>query len=334
MKKKLVTLFALVGIVSMASAKMVKFSVDMTGLVKNATGIHIAGDFQSFAGYGLDWQSNTTLMTQEVNDTNIYTVVVNIPAFKKYEFKYFNGDQFYEAEYVPIPSRVLYQYIDNRWLYVDSLANDTSFVGAIPFGGTAPVGKRLLRFRVDMQNETLNAAGAHVAGDFQTWSTVNTMLYSFDTMVYEYIAYVDTNTINYTFKYLNGITNGDYETIIGACADVSGNRTIAVVMDTMLDVVCFNYCAACISTVSIDEHKADASAVLWPNPTDDYSTLEFGDAEAMHLVTITDIAGREVRTYPEYVGASLRIEKGELEKGIYFVNIFSNKKSTIKLVVQ
>lgn len=332
--KKLLTVIAIFSIVSVSSAKTVKFSVNMSGLVKNATGIHIAGDFQSYAGYGLDWQSNTTLMTQETADTNIYSVIVNIPAFKKYEFKYFNGDQFYEAEYVPIPSRVLYQFIDNRWLYVDSLSNDTTFVGAIPFGGTAPVGQRLLRFRVDMQNETLNATGAHVAGSFQGWNTVNTMLYSFDTMVYEYIAYVDTNMLNYQFKYLNGITVGDYETVSGTCVDTAGNRTITVLTDTMLDVICFNYCAACVSTVSIAENNAGRKCSLAPNPTDEFSVLEFNDEEYLHSVTLIDIARRKVREYSNYSGKTLRIEKSELDKGIYFGSINSAINNNIKLVIQ
>ena len=83
-----------------------------------------------------DWASNTTTLTQE-GSTEIYSIVVDIPAFAKYEYKFLNGDQFYEAEFVPI-IRVGYNFNDNRWIYVDSLANDTTFVGAILFAGNAP----------------------------------------------------------------------------------------------------------------------------------------------------------------------------------------------------
>src|SRR5687768_5761872 len=89
-------------------AKKVKFSVDMDTITVNATGMHVMGDFQAVAGYpGGDWLPNTTPLTQEATST-IYSVIVDIPAFVKYEYKFVNGDQSYEAEFVPVPSRVLY----------------------------------------------------------------------------------------------------------------------------------------------------------------------------------------------------------------------------------
>jgi len=147
-------------------AKKVKFAVDMTGIAINTTGMHVSGDFQTLAGFaGGDWNSGSTSLTQE-GTSDIYSIVVDIPAFAKYEYKFVNGDQFYEAEFVPELSRVLYNFNDNRWLYVDSIANDTTFVGAIMFGGNAPAGLTLIRFYVDMQNETIAAGGMHVAGNF------------------------------------------------------------------------------------------------------------------------------------------------------------------------
>ena len=128
--KKIISTALLLSIFAMnVSAKKVKFAVDMTGQIINTTGIHISGDFQTIAGFpGGDWASNTTPLTQE-GTTDIYSIVVDIPAFAKYEYKFLNGDQFYEAEFVPVESRVGYNFDDNRWIYVDSLADDTSFVG-------------------------------------------------------------------------------------------------------------------------------------------------------------------------------------------------------------
>ncbi len=306
----------------------------MSGYVKDPTGIHVAGDFQVLAGFPLDWDSGATLMIQDAADTNIYSVVVDIPAFRAYEFRYFNGDQGYNAEFVPVVSRVLFNFDDNRWIYLDSLANDTTFVGVIPYEGTAPAGKRLLRHRVDMQLETVNSTGAHVAGDYQSWTANATQLYSFDGMVYEYIAYVDTNTVNYSYRYLNGNTVGDLENITGTCADGLGNRTVSVTHDTMLDVVCYSWCMDCVSvgigTLGITNDELG----IYPNPTTDYSILQFTNA-ALHSVNIMDAAGRTVRTYKN-VSSSLKIEKGNLSPGIYSVNIMDTKNNftTSKLIIE
>ena len=95
-------------------AKKVKFAVDMDTNTVSPNGIHVTGDFQALAGFpGGDWTSNETVCTQEGTST-IYSVIVDIPAFAKYEYKFVNGDQFYEVEFVPVESRVGYDFDDNR----------------------------------------------------------------------------------------------------------------------------------------------------------------------------------------------------------------------------
>src|SRR5512138_643604 len=97
-----------------ASSKKLRFSVDMDTVTINPTGVHVFGDFQGVAGFpGGDWQSNTTPMTQ-VGTSAVYSVIVDIPAFVKYEFKFINGDQSYEVEFVPDQARVGYGFNDNR----------------------------------------------------------------------------------------------------------------------------------------------------------------------------------------------------------------------------
>ncbi|MFN5621346.1 MAG: hypothetical protein ACK478_08590, partial [Flavobacteriales bacterium] len=111
---------------SVSVAKHIRFTVDMTDQVVSPNGVHLTGDFQALLGLeNGDWQSNTLLMEQQ-SDTNLYSVVLQLPAFRKYEYKFVNGDQFYEVEFVPWESRVGYDFNDNRWLYLDSLSNDTT----------------------------------------------------------------------------------------------------------------------------------------------------------------------------------------------------------------
>ena len=93
--KKLILLLIIGCSITNLNAKFVKFSVDMSEQTINALGVHVAGDFQKIAGYTEDWNSSITILSKEGN-TSIYSIVVNIPANNKYEFKFINGDQFYE----------------------------------------------------------------------------------------------------------------------------------------------------------------------------------------------------------------------------------------------
>lgn len=336
--KKIILLAALLLTATAAFAKKVKFSVNMAYEVVDTTGVHVTGDFQAVAGYpGGDWMPNTTVMLPEASDTNIYSVVVDIPAFSVYEFKFLNGDQTYNVEFVPIESRVLYNFDDNRWIYVDSLANDTLMMQPVVFGANAPTGQYLLRFRVDMSNvASVSTNGVHVAGDFQNWDPSATRLYSFDGAMYEYITYVDTgyNSLVHEFKYANGNTSGDYETVPSSC-EINTNRGTTVPKDTMLESICFSYCSSCL-TIGIHEQVSAAGLQLAPNPTNDYSTLEFNDGKSTHAISVTDISGRVVRSYSSYEGNVLRMEKEGLGEGMYFITVLDGNSvaGTAKWFVQ
>ena len=332
MKKALLLNLALL-IALTGFAKKVKFAVDMTGQTISANGVHVAGDFQTAAGYaGGDWQSGTTTLTQ-VGSSSIYSIVVDIPAFHKYEYKFVNGDQFYDVEFVPVESRVGYNFNDNRWLYVDSLGNDTTYVGAIMYSANAPAGLKLIRFKVDLRTESsVNAAGAHVAGSFQGSNPATTRLYSFGDSVYEYIAYVTAGS--YTYKYYNGNSAAGSETVPSACA-TSGDRTINTSVDTVLNRVCFSSCAACLGT-GIETASNTKAVSIFPNPTNELTTVEFNDNSNTHQVSMLDVSGRTVRSYNNYTGSSLHIARNELTEGIYFIRITNNESKiiTAKIVIQ
>lgn len=318
-------------------AKKVKFATDMTGVPVNAAGMHITGDFQDEAGYaGGDWQPDTTPLSQEASDTNIYSVVVDIPAFRAYEFKFVNGIYTYEVEFVPIESRVLYNFGDNRWLYVDSLANDTTFVGAIRFSQNAPAGKNLLRFYVDLQHEpSVAVTGVHVQGGFQNWMPGQTRMYSFDGNVYEHITYIDSVTVAVQdeFIYVNGNTLAEVETVPSSCATANNYRSVYVPNDTMLTTVCFSACVDCQS-VGISEYSFTGDVRISPNPANEYAMIEFNDKEAVHDVYVYDVNGTLVRKYESYNSSYLRVEKNELANGIYFIGMYGKNGThhTQKLV--
>ncbi len=304
-----------------AEAKKVKFAVDMYGQVLDTGGMHIAGDFQTLAGYpGGDWQANTTPLTNEPNST-IYSVVVDIPAFAKYEFVYINGDQGYLQEFVPVESRVNYNFNANRWIYVDSLSNDTQLIAPVLYGGNAPLGMYLLRFYVDMQYvASIDPQGVHVNGDFQNWVNPKYMV-SFDNIVYEYIAYIDTLDAALVSEYIfmNGDQSINEETVPAPCATSNFNRGTTVPHDTMLGIVCYAACVDCAS-VGVDEELAAQTEInVSPNPASDGFWVSSSTAIAQ--IQLTDMTGRLVKTEKTPLATTQRISRDELPQGIYLLQL-------------
>jgi hypothetical protein len=331
-------LFAFVFILAFTglSAKKIKFAVDMGTYTINPTGIHLISNFQGILGLlGGDWTPGTLSLTPESG--TIYSVIVNIPAFSLYEFKFVNGDQTYEAEFVPNESRVEpFGFNDNRWIYLDSLKNDTTFVGAVLFAGNAPAGKSLMRFMVDMSNEpSVSSNGVHVGGTFQSsiWNAKDNILYSFGSNVYEVIAYGVNG--NYEFRYYNGNTSTNIETVPASCANGAGNRTHNLIKDSIFPTICYKACVSC-ALAGINEAGQTISGVrLYPNPAIDHSTIEFSEKNKNYSVGLIDLTGRELRSYKS-TGDNVTIEKEELDSGIYFVTITdaSNAKFTSKLIIE
>lgn len=300
-------LFVLLGF--SVSAKKVKFSVDMTGQTISAAGVHIVGDFQSEAGLGADFAQLTPMVHES---GSIYSLIVTIPAFRKYEYKFANGDLFYEVEFVPVESRVGYDNVDNRWMYVDSLQNDTSFAGAILYGGNAPAGLNLVRPLVDLTAAgSISANGVHLAGSFQSWSTTKNRMYSFETNSYETIFYVAAGT--YEYKFYNGNSASNSETVPSSCA-TNGNRKVIVSGDIIPDPVCYSSCAACLGT-SLKEQNAASSMLLYPNPSTDKVTVSFKEGSQSRHLLLTDLTGKTVRTYANVSEDSFSIDRSAASGG-------------------
>ncbi|MFO0356597.1 MAG: T9SS type A sorting domain-containing protein [Sphingobacteriaceae bacterium] len=328
MKKFLFLTILSLLISQIAFAKKVKFAVDMGTYTISPLGIHVMGDFQAVAGYtGGNFNPSSTQLTQE-GSTTIYSIILDLPAFTKYEFKYVNGDQSYEAEFVPDQARVGYQFNDNRWIYLDSLQNDTTYHGAVLFSGNAPVGKTLIRFKVDMQNAgTISSNGVHVAGDFQGFDPSKIRLYSFENSVYEIITYMNTTGIK-QFKYYNGNTAIQTETVPTNCA-TSGNRTTNVVNDSILVTVCYNECNICTPNGIQKNSIAYESVKLTPNPAKETVTISNANLKGGEKITIMDVAGKKVQEiYVDSQMPEIKINITELTSGLY--QLYIGSESGIK----
>lgn len=333
MKKILYTAFAIC-LCATAEAKKVKFSVDMTGQTLSPNGIHVSGDFQIAAGFGgNNWDCGVMALTKETTDTNIYSLVVDIPAFQKYEYKFVNGTFCYEVEVVPESAAANYNFSDNRWLYVDSLANDTTDVGAVLFNNSAPANLSLIRFKINMMQEaSISPNGVHVAGDFQGWDPAITRMYSFSNNVYEHISYVTPGS--YEFKYYNGNTTANTETVPSACA-TNGNRSVNASSDIVVSLLCYSSCNLCYPA-SLTNYSLASQISVAPNPMNTHTILTFNEANEAYEVKLMDMTGKTLFKSKVDGQKSLRIENANYYSGIYLLNVRNKigNQTTIKMVIE
>jgi hypothetical protein len=326
--KKTILSITCIFLCSFVFAKKVKFAVDMRNQTVNATGVHIVGDFQEAAGLGTNF-AVLSPMAQE-GSSSIYSMVVDIPAFRKYEYKFANGDLFYEVEFVPVESRVGYNFVDNRWLYVDSTANDTTFVGAILYGENAPYGMEMARLIVDMTDEaSVSASGVHIGGTFNGWGATKTQIISLESnTIFEGIVYLTAGS--YEYKFYNGSSAVNAETVPNTCA-VNGNRPLELTADTVFEEICFSSCTACANTAGLTENEKITVSV-YPQPMSGSATVSWSGA-SVGSAELVDVSGKKVRTYDAISGTALQIERNELKSGIYFLNL-EGTASTVRLIIE
>ncbi|NOX48724.1 MAG: hypothetical protein GXO89_17280 [Chlorobi bacterium] len=102
-------------------------------------------------------------------------------------------------------------------------------------------------FRVDMQNETVSPNGVHVAGSFQGWNPSTTLLTAPAIgSVWETTVILNSGDV-VEYKFINGDSWGQDESVFGPCGPGNGNRAITVPgVDTTLLAVCFGSCTPCV----------------------------------------------------------------------------------------
>lgn len=107
---------------------------------------------------------------------------------------------------------------------------------------------RTVTFRVDMSQQTVSAAGVHIAGSFQNWNPATSPMTLTGNGVYTYSAQIAQGTA-IQYKFINGNTWAGEEQVPSACGVSNGfggfNRSLTVTQDTILPVVCFSACTSC-----------------------------------------------------------------------------------------
>lgn len=93
-------------------------------------------------------------------------------------------------------------------------------------------------------------------------------------------------------------------------------------------------CGANISfTTGVAELSNLESVInIFPNPSDTFTIIAFSEQQKQTSIIITDVLGKEIKKI-NFTGRQLRIEKGEMQEGIYFVQITCEKKNFLNKII-
>jgi hypothetical protein len=320
----------------------VTFKVNMNGLTVNAPGMILAGGFGS-AGYP-NWNGGADgIVMTDADADGIWETTLTLKT-GAWQYKFLNGLNGWES--VPCDCSAS----GNREVVATSnpapVVLDPVFYRECDnvFNGNtaAPV-----TFRVDMSAEALGPGGLFVAGSFQNPAWQKNVIQLTDGNgddIYEVV--FDVLPGEHEYKYFNG-TNGDpgsdtyaesgYDFRQNGCGCPTAgfnNRLLNVNSSAPLSLPIFVY-NSCDFTSSTKDLSTATNIRLFPNPTSRNAYLEFEGA-GEHSAFIADQTGRLVRSYAAINGNQLRIEKGALTPGLYFVTLRNDKgeSATLKLSIQ
>ncbi len=230
----------------------VTFQVDMQQVTVGGQ-VSVAGNFQVAAGFPTDWDPASTAMT-DPNTDDVYTVTVNIPA-GTYEYKFLNGNTWGNEETVPVSCAVN----NNRSITISSDTVITAFCFGSCMACPSPPDTLNVTFAVDMRDEIINGTvgTVSVAGSFQSkvigqfwsdWDPAATTLTDPDGDSV-YTATLRFPEGYYEYKFINGITWGDAETVPASC-EMNTNRYMTLDSSNYANIylpeVCFASCAPCV----------------------------------------------------------------------------------------
>lgn len=189
-----------------------------------------------------------------------------------------------------------------------------------------------ITFQVDMQNEEVSANGIHLNGSFSGWSEAVVMQEDED-IYYATLELPVGESIEY--KFINGGREEweQYELLSGECSyGDDANRQITVPeSNTILDLVCFNSCEACVAT-SIEEQQG-AEISMFPNPTESSIKLINLPLDENVVIKIYDVNSQLLREVYTNNQTSIHIELCDVNAGIYFFKIIgSDLNKTMKII--
>lgn len=86
---------------------------------------------------------------------------------------------------------------------------------------------------------------------------------------------------------------------------------------------------------AVTEISTGSGITIYPNPFTLQTTIAFSEEQKNCTIKIMDVLGKEIKTI-NFTGKQLLLEKGEMKKGIYFVQLVDSNKNVVnkKIAVQ
>jgi hypothetical protein len=221
----------------------VTFRVDMSEETVSPQGVHLLGTFNGF-------DPAATPMTDA--GAGIYITTLTLEEFEEIQYVFVNGNTLAGAEIVPASCA------DAEGYRTFIVPGNLLTLPVVCFGKCEPCVPPPtvnVTFQVEMSNDTVSAAGIHLAGSFQGWDPASTMMSLVGDSIYAITLILESGT-HHTFKYINGATFEEQEQVPPACGedDTFGgyNRYLDVPLtDTVLAAVCFGSCTSCVAPADI-----------------------------------------------------------------------------------
>ena len=221
------------------------FQVDMSNETVSSDGVHIAGNFQSVAGLGDNWNPAGTLVTDDDGD-NIYSITVRVPP-STYEYKFINGNAWGMDENPPNECSV--GNTNNR---VVTVGSTDLVLPPVPFNDCIAS----ITFSVNMEGQSVAPEGIHLMGNFQeaagfaqNWDPTSIPLEDLNAdNTYEVTLMIPPGEYEYLF--VNGNDPAGAEILSPDCSILGENGTQNRIFTSALGTpspptYCFNSCEEC-----------------------------------------------------------------------------------------
>ena len=163
--------------------------------------------------------------------------------------------------------------------------------------------------------------------------TTNLFIDSVDTSVSVATGTLTANSSPATYQWVD--CNNGYALIAGQTsqsftATLNGNYAVIITDNLCSDTSsCYT-----ISTTGTYENSVTEKIIISPNPFDLETTITFDKEQKNSIIIIIDILGKEIKTV-NFIGKKLIIEKGEMQTGIYFLQVQTELgMRSQKLVIQ
>lgn len=241
MKRTLQSFIVLMLAAAMVSAQTVNvtLTVDVSNETVDATGVHVAGNFQD-----PEWQPGDTPMTD--NGDGTWSITLELPANSSFEYKYLLGNDWDLGNEGLDPSNAPCTVGDgngNRILRTGEA--DAAFTSCYnSCGPCAGADEYIVTFGVDMSLAGPIDERVILSGGFpdENYSEAYVMTDFRGDSVYSYTLSLPAG--DYEYKFRNGPDG--WENVASECTVAGGNRAVSVVdADVVMPVVCLGACEPC-----------------------------------------------------------------------------------------